>query len=240
MTRRTARPMAALARQPGPSAPKPALIPSRAATGPLTISSGATFSSVVCTPRMLKAGSSMASRRPAPPGSTPAGSPPSRRWRRSSRRWPRRAAAPPRPAPRSALERSWASISSTRASVGGTIGRPSVQPRAQEQRVDLVVGIGAADRPPRAGAGTVRPAACARAARSPPRARRSVSSIHSPEARWPVGSDDPERLHVSAGLREGRPPPVGSGSASSSGSRGCRCARTRRRWCAAGRRSPRS
>lgn len=60
MTRRTARPMAAFACQPGPSAPKPAFMPAALATGPQTTRSGATFSSVVWTPRRLKAGSAIA------------------------------------------------------------------------------------------------------------------------------------------------------------------------------------
>src|SRR5262249_58002451 len=57
----SARPMVALARQPGPSAPKLALISSSAAARPLTISRGVTFSSVVWTPRRLKTGSTIAS-----------------------------------------------------------------------------------------------------------------------------------------------------------------------------------
>src|SRR5262245_10705608 len=60
LVRRRARPMVALAVQPGPRAPQPALTPSCRAAGPLTMRSGATLSSVVCTPRRLNAGSRMA------------------------------------------------------------------------------------------------------------------------------------------------------------------------------------
>ena len=132
MTSRTARPMAALARQPGPRAPTPALTPSRTASGPLTISSGATFSSVVCTPRMLKAGSSTAS--------TAA--------RTTGKCWGRQPAmtalaaifstvASPRsgstsPSTSDGARTVVAHIASTRGSVGGTTGSPSVQPRASK------------------------------------------------------------------------------------------------------------
>src|SRR5205814_1185298 len=60
-TRRTARPMVALARQPGPNTPAAQLTSSAARTGPLRMSSGATASVVPDTPTRANAGSQMAS-----------------------------------------------------------------------------------------------------------------------------------------------------------------------------------
>ena len=129
MTRRTARPMAAFACQPGPSAPKPAFMPIAPATGPQTTRSGVTFSSVVWTPRRLKAGSAIArtaasttgrcsGRQPAMTALTATFSTVARPLSGSS-------------APRTSPGASGAqeSASSTRPRVGATIGRPSVQPR---------------------------------------------------------------------------------------------------------------
>ena len=60
-TSRTARPMVALARHPGPKTPAPELTSSAARTGPLRIRSGATASVVPETPTSAKAGSQIAS-----------------------------------------------------------------------------------------------------------------------------------------------------------------------------------
>ena len=55
-----ARPIVALARNPGPKSPDPAWSPMARAYGPVTIASGATGWVVACTPYRLNAGSSMA------------------------------------------------------------------------------------------------------------------------------------------------------------------------------------
>ena len=247
MTRRTARPIAALACQPGPSAPQPALMPSRRRRGPLTIRSGATFSSVVCTPRRLKAGSSIASTAASTTGKYSGRQPaitalaatfstvatPAQRLHLTERGVGARAG--------------WREHLSMRAKRGRHDGQPVGPAAQQEEPVDLGRRIGAADHLDALARELRPPAACARAALSPRRARRSVSSIHSPEARWPAGSSTQSE---STGPERRRPRPsragssrrghsAGSGSASWSGSRGCRCARRRRRWCAADRRSPR-
>ena len=79
------------------------------------------------------------------------------------------------------------SISSMRPSVGGTMGSPSVQPRSRYSR--FTSSVGSAPRiistrwrgnSPASGVRASSPFSSARA--------RSVSSIHSPEARWPAGS----------------------------------------------------
>ena len=131
MTRRSARPIAALAGQPGPSAPHPALTPIRAATGPLTTSSGATFSSVVCTPRRLNAGSRMACTAASTTGKY-GGSQPAITALAATFST---VATPPSgsTSPRTTWRSSGlsASIASTRPRVGGTIGSPSVQPRSR-------------------------------------------------------------------------------------------------------------
>ena len=57
---RTALPMVALARLPGPKVPRPLLRPICSRTGPLMIRSGATGLVVVCKPWMLNAGSMIA------------------------------------------------------------------------------------------------------------------------------------------------------------------------------------
>ena len=59
--RRTARPMVALARQPGPKTPAPELMSSAARIGPFTITRGATASVVPETPRRQKRSSHIAS-----------------------------------------------------------------------------------------------------------------------------------------------------------------------------------
>src|SRR6266850_8612664 len=60
-TRRSARPIVAFARQPGPSAPAAELMSSAARAGPLTTKTGATASVVPETPTRLKASSQSAS-----------------------------------------------------------------------------------------------------------------------------------------------------------------------------------
>src|SRR5215469_16473445 len=56
MSRRNALPMLALARQPGPSAPRPALSPARSAARPLTTANGVDGPVVVAMPLRLKSG----------------------------------------------------------------------------------------------------------------------------------------------------------------------------------------
>src|SRR5205823_4793137 len=55
-TKRTARPTVALARQPGPNVPTPALNPSSSTARPWTMTSGATGWVVACTPARLTSG----------------------------------------------------------------------------------------------------------------------------------------------------------------------------------------
>ena len=128
-SRRSARPMVRLARQPGPSAPMPECRPSASRTGPLTTTSWPGGEVVTAWPLRLKASSSAAS------------------TRREHDREVRGAAAGEHRAGRHALERRLAhagrhraercaagrgppSIAATRSGVGGTTGRPSVQPRS--------------------------------------------------------------------------------------------------------------
>ena len=148
------------------------------------------------------------------------------------------AAAPPRPAPRSAPRSVKASACFTRAS-GGRHDRQAVGPAApQEQLAAPSSARRPRARPRCAGAGSRGERRPWRA--SPCSAARcfSVSSIQLAGGRWPVGSTTqrlpsivmPERRAASSAS------PSAASRSWSSGSRACRCARTRRRSCAADRR----
>src|SRR5262250_421929 len=129
-TRRTARPIVALARQPGPKTPALQLTSRAARTGPLSTRRRATASVVPDTPTRAKAWSQIAStpaitagrysaRHPAMTALTAIFSTVAR---------PRRGATRPISSSR---DRPLASTAAaTRAAVGGTTGRPSVTPRA--------------------------------------------------------------------------------------------------------------
>src|SRR5215472_7935556 len=60
MSKRRARPILALARQPGPRAPRPALSPACSAAGPLTMANGVDGPVVVAMPLRLKSGTQTA------------------------------------------------------------------------------------------------------------------------------------------------------------------------------------
>src|SRR5690242_437519 len=138
---RTARPMVALARQPGPNTPAPELMSSLTRIGPFTITSGATASVVPETPSRQKRSSHIASTAATTTG-------------RYSGRQPAITAltatfwtvARPNRGGTSAItssgERPTAAIAAiTRPAVGGTTGSPSVTPG--EQGLDGIdVGAG--------------------------------------------------------------------------------------------------
>src|SRR6266545_521909 len=128
-TRRRARPMVALARQPGPNRPSPELMSSAARAGPLTMKRGATASVVPETPRGANASSHMAS--------TPA--------RTAGRYSGRQPAITAFTAIRSTVARPAAATArATRSRVGGTTGSPSVTPRAKRSST----GSASISRPP--------------------------------------------------------------------------------------------
>src|SRR3990172_5665494 len=135
---RSARPIVALARKPGPKQPEPACTPSRAATGPWTMTSGATGCVVACTPYRLNAGSSMAWTAATSTGKaagsqraitalTASFSSVAGRQSGGSAPSARSGGAPP-------------SIAPTRAAVGGMIGRGGGRPRPAGQHRLRVVG----------------------------------------------------------------------------------------------------
>src|SRR5215469_10973334 len=68
MSSRSALPMLALARQPGPSAPRPELSPARFAAGPLTTANGVDGPVVVAMPFRLNSGTQTARTRAASTG----------------------------------------------------------------------------------------------------------------------------------------------------------------------------
>src|SRR5690606_21220958 len=177
-----------------------AFMPIASATGPLTTRSGATFSSVVCTPRRLKSGSAMARTAASTTG-------------RYSGRQPAITAfaatfstvATPfsgSRAPRLAVCGSGTqeSISSTRPIVGGTIGSPSVQPRRRKSR--FTSSVASSPRTTSTRWRGKRPASGVRSSMPLSSARaRKVSSIHSPEARWPEGLTTQREAAVMVRLR---------------------------------------
>src|SRR6185503_3402856 len=146
---RTARPMVALARQPGPNTPAPELMSSLARIGPFTITSGATASVVPETPSRQKRSSHIAStarysgRQPAITALT-------------ATFW---TVARPNRGGTSAITssdgRPTAAIAAiTRPAVGGTTGSPSVTPRANRASMGSTSGPAMPGRPPGlAGAG---------------------------------------------------------------------------------------
>src|SRR5215469_5633818 len=71
VSRRSALPMLALARQPGPRAPRPELSPARSAAGPLTIAKGVDGPVVVAMPFRLKSGTQTARTRAVSTGRCP-------------------------------------------------------------------------------------------------------------------------------------------------------------------------
>ena len=121
--------MAAFARHPGPSAPKLLLMSSALAIGPLTTRRGATFSSVVCTPRMLNSGSMSAETAARTTGKCSGRQPAMTAFAAtfSTVATPLSGSTSPRMSPAFSGEKR--SISLTRPVVGATTGSPSVQPR---------------------------------------------------------------------------------------------------------------
>ena len=128
--RRSARPMVALARWPGPNTPAPALMSRRLRTGPFTMKSGAALLVVADTPWRSKASSHIAStpaittgrysgRQPAITALTAIFSTVARPKLGGTRATSSSAARP-----------AAATAAATRSRVGGTTGSPSVTPRA--------------------------------------------------------------------------------------------------------------
>ena len=129
-TRRTARPIVTLARAPWPKALYPALSPISRAIGPFTTRSGATGCVVAWIESRLKAGSASASMAARSTGKYSGRQPAITAFTaiRSTVASPCRGGRTPTTSrgSRSAKPRN----SRTAASVGGTIGSPSVQPRS--------------------------------------------------------------------------------------------------------------
>src|SRR5215467_4822688 len=128
--KRSARPIVAFARWPGPSAPAPPLMPSAPRAGPFTMKIGATASVVPETPTRLNASSHIAST-PAITTGRYSGRQPAITALTAMRSTVARPSAAPTSAINSSRERpAPAMAASTRSRVGGTTGSPSVTPRA--------------------------------------------------------------------------------------------------------------
>src|SRR5437899_4758416 len=128
--RRSARPIVAFARQPGPSAPAAELMSSAVRAGPLTTKTGATASVVPDTPTRLKPSPQSAST-PAITAGRYSGRQPAITAFTAIRSTVARPKAGATRAIRSSARKPEAAIAaSTRSRVGGTTGKPSVTPRA--------------------------------------------------------------------------------------------------------------
>src|SRR5215470_15881419 len=128
--KRSARPIVAFARWPGPSAPAPPLMPSAPRAGPFTMKIGATASVVPETPTRLNASSHIAST-PAITTGRYSGRQPAITALTAMRSTVARPSAGATSAINSSRERpAPAMAASTRSRVGGTTGSPSVTPRA--------------------------------------------------------------------------------------------------------------
>src|SRR5262245_32697723 len=135
MTRRIARPIVALGRKPGPNRLPRALISISRAIGPFTIKTGLAGFVVPWTPYRLNGPARMAFTAVTTTGKY-SGLHPAMTALTAILAIvvsPQRGGIAPSDAPGSRSLQ--ASMSATRAGVGGTIGSPSVQPRSEERRV---------------------------------------------------------------------------------------------------------
>ena len=133
-SRRSARPMVRFARQPGPSAPMPALRPIASRTGPLTTMSWPGGEVVTAWPLRLKASSSAASHAARTTGKYAGRQPAS-----TAQAATRSSVASPMPggtgAERRAAGRGRRASRPPASRVGGTTGSPSVQPRSNRSSI---------------------------------------------------------------------------------------------------------
>ena len=121
--RRMARPMVALARNPGPKRPDPECNPTVRAIGPLTMTSGATGCVVAWTPKRLNSGSSIASAAATITGNAKGSHPAITAFTASFRTVQSRQRGAIRPS--DLAPSAPPSIARTRSAVGAMIGSPS-------------------------------------------------------------------------------------------------------------------
>src|SRR5262245_32258168 len=129
-TRRTARPIVALARKPAPKTDAAQLISSVWRRGPFTITSGVTASVVPDTPTSAKSGSQIASTAASTTGRYAGRQPAITAFTATRSTVARPLAGATRPISSSPRRPLAATAARTRSAVGGTTGRPSVTPRA--------------------------------------------------------------------------------------------------------------
>ena len=127
---RSARPMVALARLPGPKTLPAAFMPMSCTTGPETIKSGAEPPVLAVDAWKLKSGSSAASRAATSTGKYSGRQPAMTAFVAAARRLHSRPVVGCAATTVSGGRPSMASIDATRDASGGTTGRPSVQPRS--------------------------------------------------------------------------------------------------------------
>ena len=127
---RTARPMVALARHPGPKTPVLELTSSALRTGPFTMSRGATASVVPDTPTRAKAGSQIASTPAITTGMYSGRQPAMTALMAIFSTVARPSRGATRATSSSPCRRLASTAAATRVAVGGTTGSPSVTPRA--------------------------------------------------------------------------------------------------------------
>src|SRR6267378_113784 len=134
-TRRTARPMVALARKPAPNTDAAQFTSSARRTGPFTMTSGVTASVVPETPTSAKSGSQIALTAAMTTGRYSGRQPAITAFTATRSTVARPLAGATRPISSSPRRPLAATAARTRSTVGGTTGRPSVTPRAKSSSI---------------------------------------------------------------------------------------------------------